>query len=159
MTKLFLSRWLPLLLSMALIFAFSMRNPYLDLPAAVNQPIQSAGESIGQALIGHAIDEQELLGQPGHVLEFALLGATAARALIWKRKPTIGFFLLTFAACGLYALSDEIHQTFVPGRAFEIRDLVLDGAGIVMGLCLYWLVRRLGCSARKWEWPGISAKK
>jgi len=138
-----LSRCLPLLLSMMLIFAFSMNhNPYLDLPVGLNQPVQSAGDAIGQALVGHSIDEQELLGQPGHVLEFALLGVTAARALIWKRKPSIGFLLLTFAACGLYALSDEIHQIFVPGRAFEIRDLVLDSVGILIGLFLYWLVRR-----------------
>ena len=138
-----LSRCLPLLLSMMLIFAVSMNhNPYRDLPTALNQFVQSVGDLIGLALVGHSIDEQELLGQPGHVLEFALLGVTAARALIWKRKPSIGFFLLTFAACGLYALSDEIHQIFVPGRAFEIRDLVLDSVGILIGLFLYWLVRR-----------------
>jgi VanZ family protein len=122
--KPFLFRWLPLLVCMVLIFAVSMdHNPYRALPAAMRQSIQVAQVSMG---------EVELFGKPGHVVEFALLGAMAARALIWKQRPTVGLFVIPFFASELYALSDEIHQIFVPGRAFDIPDLFIDGA--VMGL-------------------------
>lgn len=33
----------------------------------------------------------------------------------------------------LYACSDEIHQYFVPGRSSEIRDILLDTAGAILG--------------------------
>jgi VanZ family protein len=38
-----------------------------------------------------------------------------------------------------YALSDEIHQIFVPGRAFQISDIVVDTVGAVLGVIVFWL--------------------
>ena len=51
---------------------------------------------------------------------------------------------LTGAASFAYALSDEYHQTFVPGRAFSVEDLAVDLAGIVTGtgLALAFRYRR-----------------
>ncbi|NLN83344.1 MAG: VanZ family protein [Firmicutes bacterium] len=48
-------------------------------------------------------------------------------------------YVFTLLFSSLYALSDEIHQIFVPGRAFEFSDLVLDIAGVGLGLFLWWL--------------------
>ena len=42
--------------------------------------------------------------------------------------------LLMFALTLLYALTDEWHQTFVPGRQFDLRDLALDAAGSALAL-------------------------
>lgn len=36
----------------------------------------------------------------------------------------------------LYALSDEIHQIPIPGRAFEIKDLLIDFIGIIIGIII-----------------------
>ena len=38
----------------------------------------------------------------------------------------------------LYAVSDEIHQYFVPGRAMQARDVLIDTAGVLLGI---WFVR------------------
>ena len=40
-----------------------------------------------------------------------------------------------------YALSDEWHQSFVPGRSPDVRDWVADAAGVVAGLLLSHLWR------------------
>lgn len=37
----------------------------------------------------------------------------------------------------LYAVSDEIHQHFVPGRAMQARDVLIDTAGVLLGI---WIV-------------------
>ena len=40
----------------------------------------------------------------------------------------------------LYAVTDEIHQYFVPGRSCEFRDICIDSAGVLCGifcLCLF----------------------
>ncbi len=42
--------------------------------------------------------------------------------------------LLTVMFCGLYAVTDEIHQYFVPGRACMIRDMLLDTCGSLTGI-------------------------
>ena len=32
-----------------------------------------------------------------------------------------------------YAVTDEIHQSFVPGRSCEVRDIVIDSCGVLVG--------------------------
>ncbi|HDQ46415.1 MAG TPA: VanZ family protein [bacterium] len=49
---------------------------------------------------------------------------------------------IVFAAGALFALSDEIHQYFVPGRHFELLDLAADWVGIILGQTVYGLVLR-----------------
>jgi VanZ family protein len=38
----------------------------------------------------------------------------------------------------LFALSDEFHQSFVPGRTSEIGDIIADCLGIGMAVLVYW---------------------
>jgi VanZ family protein len=42
-----------------------------------------------------------------------------------------------------YALSDEIHQRFVPGRSCEFLDFVADSLGIVVVQMCIWLYLRI----------------
>ena len=34
----------------------------------------------------------------------------------------------------LYAISDEVHQLFVPGRGGQVKDIVIDSAGAIVGI-------------------------
>jgi len=36
----------------------------------------------------------------------------------------------------LYAITDEFHQYFVPGRSAEIRDVLIDSSGAFIGILL-----------------------
>lgn len=47
-------------------------------------------------------------------------------------------FLIVLIYCFLYAVSDEVHQFFVPGRACMARDVLLDTCGSLtgMGICI-----------------------
>ncbi len=47
--------------------------------------------------------------------------------------------LLSLLICILYAISDEVHQLFVPGRSGEIRDIIIDGVGSISGILIYYL--------------------
>jgi hypothetical protein len=129
---------------MVLIFTLStISDPFRPLgEAPLFQPAQATRDSIGKILVGRSATDSELFGNPGHVIEYLLLGLCAARAIFWKREIVLSPFFLSFGACSIYALSDEIHQFFVPGRAFEVQDLVLDACGILFGLIIYWRIRR-----------------
>jgi VanZ family protein len=35
---------------------------------------------------------------------------------------------------------DEVHQLFVPGRAFQVSDLAMDTAGSIIGIAFMWFV-------------------
>jgi VanZ family protein len=48
---------------------------------------------------------------------------------------------LAFSATVLFALSDEVHQIFIPGRAFQIADLVRDALGAALGVMAYRMIQ------------------
>lgn len=84
-----------------------------------------------------------------HVYVYCALGLTVgAAACLWlERWPLYRCGGLAAAVCVLYAISDEIHQYFVPGRAMLAEDVWIDAVGFVpciLLVCLTaWLWRRL----------------
>ena len=83
-----------------------------------------------------------------HLSEYAVLGALMTlTAASWRREdeetmrtgetPGGTVRILPVLAAGfLYAVSDEIHQIFVPGRSGEPRDVLIDTSGVLIGICL-----------------------
>ncbi|MSQ61575.1 MAG: VanZ family protein [Dehalococcoidia bacterium] len=75
------------------------------------------------------------------VLAFLTLRAAAALPRL-GRFPTL-LLVLTLVWAALYALSDEWHQSFVPGRDASALDWLADVVGAAMALpALRWLRRR-----------------
>ena len=69
-----------------------------------------------------------------HGLEYCGLGALLFHAFLQttgKSKP-----FACFAVAVLYAISDEIHQIFIPGRAFQISDMAVDATGAAAGIAV-----------------------
>lgn len=77
-----------------------------------------------------------------HALAYAILGILWLRALRTTalRHP----YAIAFLIGAAYAMSDEWHQRFVPGRSGRISDVAIDIAGLALGLLLAaWRARRL----------------
>lgn len=71
-----------------------------------------------------------------HALEYVILGILLTGAILyignpWKRQLPACFFI-----GAAYAASDEFHQLFVPGRSGQIRDVMIDSAGVAAGIIL-----------------------
>lgn len=68
-----------------------------------------------------------------HFLEFCALGFLLAfNFALWDikiKKRTI----FSIALASLFAIGDEIHQFFVPGRSFQISDILIDSLGATLG--------------------------
>ena len=43
---------------------------------------------------------------------------------------------ISFILGVIYAISDEIHQSFIPGRSAQITDVMLDSLGVLFGIFL-----------------------
>lgn len=107
----FLRNWLPVLIWAGLIFGFS------SVP------------DLGTGLGGWDL----VLRKLAHAAEYAVLGALLARAT--------GRAGLAVALGALYALSDEIHQSFVPGRVGSPLDVAIDVVGVAIGVALWQAAR------------------
>ena len=71
-----------------------------------------------------------------HMGEYALLAMPAFgffRELLVGRKIPAAF-LSALLFCFLYACSDELHQRFIPDRSGQFSDVLIDTAGVLLGL-------------------------
>lgn len=99
-----------------------------------------------------------------HFLVYLLLGVlTAASAGNFRQAGVLGTgngiegmaarTLLPWGICILYAASDEFHQTFVNGRSGELRDIVIDSSGAILGVLasafLVYLMYRIHITKQK----------
>ena len=74
-----------------------------------------------------------------HILEYMPFGFLLARGVYWTKSSISGKVLLgiVFAASLFYGISDEVHQSFVPGRDAGIGDVLADIIGGLLGGYLY----------------------
>ena len=130
-----IKRWAPLLLWMGLIYYLSSRSdPFVLTPPGWENDCRSLASVF---TLSPLECRDEYLGRLAHILEYTVLALLFYRAWSW-RSSLKSALLGSFA----YALSDEVHQLFVPGRAFQIPDLLLDLLGILIASGLVLVVTR-----------------
>ena len=101
-----LTYWAPVVLWAAVIFAFSS--------------IPELGTGLGIW--------DTVLRKLAHTVEYAVLGGLILRA---SRSAPAAVLLAS-----AYAVTDEVHQTFVTGRHGSPVDWLIDTAGAVLGVAL-----------------------
>ena len=69
-----------------------------------------------------------------HVTEYAILFILILRA-------THKNFVLAFTLTVLYSISDEFHQSFIPGRTPAIYDVGLDSSGAAIAGYVIWKLK------------------
>ena len=139
--------WLAVALWMAVIFLFSAQTG------------DSSGDTSGQIVrwfIGlffpdfgelpateqiRILDIVHMLIRKGaHFTEYAVLAMLTANALRRKDLSALPRWCVPVAFCALYAVTDEIHQYFVPDRACRFLDVCIDTAGGAFGTAVFLLL-------------------
>ncbi|KXK11579.1 MAG: VanZ like family protein [Microgenomates bacterium OLB23] len=108
--------WLPALSCMLLIFHLSSQPRF----TATGEPI-----------------EDFLIFKMLHMIEYGVLATLIFYALYntvaQKLTRTIRWSAVLAV---LYAVSDELHQVYVPTRSGTIRDVLIDAVGIILALII-----------------------
>ena len=113
-----------------------------------------------------------------HFTEYLILGAVLVQAVKeWNsesklpgvssgaeaapdpRMSAAGCALAAWLIGTAYAVTDEFHQSFVPGRSCELRDVMIDSCGVLTGVLLVTLVEwiRRAKEQRQGEAGGVPA--
>ncbi len=92
-----------------------------------------------------------IVRKTAHFTEYALLGiALLLHVSQIGKKITVPYpWLWAWAVGTVYAVSDEIHQYFVPGRGPAVRDVCIDSAGMAAGVLVFWLLQIHTCKKEK----------
>ena len=91
-----------------------------------------------KTLWGSGSLSEQVLSNLAHIPAYALLTFLWLKSFAGtESKSNIIAFSLTLAGLVLFAVSDEIHQSFVPGRTASFMDIGLDLIGIFFGLWVF----------------------
>lgn len=92
-----------------------------------------------------------------HVLEYALLFLFSYRAvrISFRQRAEVFWVIQAYMITLVYAITDELHQVFVPTREGRLRDVIIDAIG---GLIAWYLIqyilpkgpKRLKTLAKSW---------
>lgn len=88
-----------------------------------------------------------LLKKGGHMLAYGILAWLYLRALRGRFQDERMLYVVILYAVSIglavaYGLSDEYHQTFVPGRNGNLLDVAIDGVGACAAMLLDWRRRK-----------------
>ncbi|MFC1649181.1 VanZ family protein, partial [Patescibacteria group bacterium] len=113
-----LRAWLPFILWGVLIFTFS------SLPTTPTTEIYW---------------QDFVIKKSAHIIEFFVLTLLLFKALRFEGVPIHKTFWSIVVFGVFYAITDEFHQSFTPGRQPTLRDVLIDTTGIL--LAVYFLYR------------------
>ena len=130
---------LPVLLWMGVIFTLSTGGGSAEKTnPLINTLLHRYLPAIAARLSDAQMDRIDFaVRKAAHITEYTILGLLLYRALRGGRsrfRHRDAALTLLFGV--LYAVSDEIHQSFVPGRWAVPEDVVIDAGGVIFGLAL-----------------------
>lgn len=74
-----------------------------------------------------------------HFFIYLILGVLMTNAFLTNGVSGYLGIGLPILSCALYAVSDEVHQRFVKGRGPQIKDVLIDSAGAIVGIVLFYI--------------------
>lgn len=96
-----------------------------------NHYVRKNAHFIAYFLLGFLVIHALMVGEPAEDLK--VRGSAA-----YRRR-----WLLAVLISVSYAISDEVHQLFVPGRGGQVKDVLIDSGGAATGILVYVWGRRL----------------
>lgn len=100
-----------------------------------------------------------IIRKTAHFIEYAILGLLAVvtfYAYVNSKKsqnqpsksfksrspgfsPCLRPIILLILACAMYSITDEFHQSFVPGRSPQPTDIMIDTIGVITGIIMFFI--------------------
>ena len=138
--------WALVILWMALIFLFSHQpaTESAEMSSGITRIISNIIKAIASNIDLNQESLHHIIRKCAHFTIYLILGLLVHNALIGNNISTLKRILLAFLICVLYAVSDEIHQIFIPGRSGQISDVLLDSSGGLLGILILHIFRRRG---------------
>ncbi len=142
-TVIMIASWALLIAWAGVIFMLSSEGTDVSSgrSGAIVQTVQAWGVSADTDLLTF------LVRKSAHITAYFIFGILAFNVFRLYKWPLRKTMLISMGTVLLYAISDEFHQYFVPGRSPEVRDVLIDTIAGVVGVLVFvaifmWTQRR-----------------
>ena len=136
-----LRRWLPVVAWGGVISLFSTGYFTGESTGKIILPI--LGTLFPSATHAELVAMHYFIRKLGHFTEYLILSVLLYRALRAGRRWSFRAAATAVAVAGLYAVVDEFHQLFVPGRTAAASDCLIDVSGAAAGQGLLAVLGRV----------------
>jgi VanZ family protein len=136
--KKILISWIMVILWMALIFNLSsqVREESNQLSTGITVVIEKIIEKVNPFDANLEIKTiNHIVRKNAHFFIYLILGILVINAI--RKSKYLALFI-----CVFYAISDELHQSLVPGRGPGIKDVLIDSAGAYIGILIFVLIMK-----------------
>ena len=129
---------------MCLIFYFS-HQPSYNSDKTSNDVIDKL-INIVEKVSNYEFNEEELniinkslvfpVRKSAHFIIYLILGILFYNLIRLYMNKNFKILIISILMCVIYACSDEIHQLFIFGRSGELRDVLIDSIGSLLGVMI-----------------------
>lgn len=81
-----------------------------------------------------------IIRKNAHAFEYCVLSIIVSAILFQFGLRGRGALIYIMFICLLYAVLDEFHQIYVPGRTSSVRDVLIDFSGSLIGILVYYFI-------------------
>lgn len=127
-----LKKWIYLILWLLVIFIFSSQANSGDITHNIIGEVVNTNYTITTTL-------NFLIRKLAHLTEYFILALLTISLLKEYTKKQKIIIITTIIFCFLYALTDEYHQSLVPGRSALFTDVLIDTTGSLIATIVYYL--------------------
>ena len=126
---------------MVVIFLFSARNAQESTEDSyavgmtvgkITQPSFEQWSQEEQLVYAEKVDFP--VRKIAHATEYALLSCLLLGVWYDKHKKLRRYVWIPWLIATLYAVTDEVHQWYVPGRSCQATDVMIDSVGAMVGI-------------------------
>ena len=134
--------WILVVVIMAVIYNLSAQvaDTSNQLSTGVTEKVVKVVETIVPKVDLDVKEFNHIIRKNAHFFIYCSLGFLLMNAM--KRSEITRYYaiLLSFVIGTVYAITDEFHQSIIPGRGPQLTDVLIDGSGVLFGIILYILI-------------------
>lgn len=129
-----------ILIILWMILVFYLSNQGADDSAELSGGLTRKVLQILHIIDGKTVEEQAIIEtifrKLAHFCLYTLGGILILLYINLYKITDNNKVIISWTIGTAYAITDELHQLFVPGRSGEIRDVCLDSLGLITGIIL-----------------------
>jgi VanZ family protein len=133
--------WAVVIFWMAVIFSLSSQAAEQSdqLSMEIAEIITQVAEKAVPANDIEVVSFNRFVRKNAHFIAYLVLGLLVINAMRCSGFCGYKSVFLALFLCVIYAISDEIHQLYVPGRGCQVKDIIIDSTGAAAGIFLYMI--------------------